>query len=33
MEQLVVKELAGETEVFGEKLSQGHSVHHKSHKI
>jgi hypothetical protein len=33
MEQLVERELAGETEVFGGNLPQSHIIHHKSHMI
>jgi hypothetical protein len=31
VEQSVERELAGETEVLGGNMSQGHFVHHKSH--
>jgi hypothetical protein len=31
VEQSVVGEMAGETEVLGENLAQCHFVHHKSH--
>jgi hypothetical protein len=33
MEQLVERELAGETEVLGKNLPQYYFVHHKSHMI
>jgi hypothetical protein len=31
MGQSVEEELAGETEVLGENMLQGHFIHHKSH--